>query len=824
MFKLILLIIAVAVSCAAAPVDYVLSIGPVAVQMPAFADDFTIDDLAKIQLLNPVGLTPEDGDQASLKFGNTNSWTVEPGNAEIITRFNKKPSTIMLGFYLECTEFRTPVLTVNTAHKVVAWLDGQSVALDEGTAKLKLTPGKHVVLLQATRDPEVDEKWIVAPQIDGDVVVSTSPARHMTINDALDYEKISSASVSDDGTLAIVNLGRYTAESTRESWLEIINCKTGALVDSWRANKEASQVKWIPGSNNLSWVTRADEKATVWKHNLATKSTTVILSGVEKFGGYSWSPTGEYIIYSVNVDAEKDDREVKRMQAIEDRWTWWRNSSYLVQSFVGGGSRRLTAGKVSANNWKINPDGTKLLFFRNFPHPGSRPYSRSELWEMDLTDLSTTLILEDPWIGDAAYGPDPDLLALTGSPSAFDGLGRDLPDGVTPNDYGGQVYLYNRLTKTAEPISKNFDPSLGGIQWHSSGLICATALNKQCKRLAVYVPGGQWQIIVIPVEVISNTSFARSAPVALVAGTSVTEPKKLFAVNLETNNVKVVASPGDKQFADVSFGKVRQFTPTLANGEILDGRVYYPINYDPEKKYPVIVYYYGGTSPITRDFGGRYPKNCWAAEDYFVYIPIPSGSLGYGQEFSARHVNDWGKLTAGEVIEGTKAFLDAHPAADADHIGCMGASYGGFLTMYLTTQTDMFTCAISHAGISSITGYWAEGYWGYSYGSRALAHSFPWNNPDLYVNQSPLTHADQVNTPLLLLHGTDDTNVPKGESDGMYIALKLLGKDVEYVRVDGQDHHILDHEKRIVWHNTIMSYFSKYLKEDSRWWDEMYQE
>ncbi|MCP4144751.1 MAG: hypothetical protein GY752_05640, partial [bacterium] len=124
MFKLILLIIAVAVSCAAAPVDYVLSIGPVAVQMPAFADDFTIDDLAKIQLLNPVGLTPEDGNQASLKFGNTNSWTVEPGNAEIITRFNKKPSAIMLGFYLECTEFRTPVLTVNTAHKVVAWLDG----------------------------------------------------------------------------------------------------------------------------------------------------------------------------------------------------------------------------------------------------------------------------------------------------------------------------------------------------------------------------------------------------------------------------------------------------------------------------------------------------------------------------------------------------------------------------------------------------------------------------------------------------------------------------------------------------------------------------
>ncbi|MBT7311502.1 S9 family peptidase, partial [bacterium] len=533
---------------------------------------------------------------------------------------------------------------------------------------------------------------------------------------------------------------------------------------------------------------------------------------------------GDFIIYSITVEAEKDDREIKRMRAIEDRWTGWRNSSYLMQFFMDGGSRRLTAGKVAVNNWKISPDGTKLLFFREFPNPNARPYSRSELWEMELENLSTILILEDPWIEDAAYGPDNDMLALTGSPSAFNGLGRNLPENITPNDYGGQVYLFNRLTNEAQSVSKNFDPSIGNVTWHSSGLVCATALDGQYKRLAVYVPGSVWQLLDNSIEVVNNTSFAQSASVALLAGTSTTEPKKLVAVNLETLETTTLATPGNSKFADISFGEVEPFTPTLSNGEKLDGRVYYPVNYDPSKKYPVIVYYYGGTSPITRDFGGRYPKNTWAAEGYFVYVPIPSGSLGYGQEFSARHVNDWGKMTAGEVIEGTKAFLKAYPAADADHMGCMGASYGGFLTMYLTTQTDMFTCSISHAGISSITGYWAEGYWGYSYGSRALAHNFPWNNPELYVNQSPLTHADQINTPLLLLHGTNDTNVPKGESDGMYTALKLLGKDVEYVRIDGQDHHILDYKKRIVWHNTIMSYFSKYLKDDDSWWEDMFKE
>ena len=254
----------------------------------------------------------------------------------------------------------------------------------------------------------------------------------------------------------------------------------------------------------------------------------------------------------------------------------------------------------------------------------------------------------------------------------------------------------------------------------------------------------------------------------------------------------------------------------------LDGFVYYPPDFDPGKKYPVIVYYYGGTSPVTRDFGGRYPKNIWAGQDYIVYVPNPSGATGYGQEFAARHVNDWGILTAGEVIEGTKAFLAAHPFADPERVGCIGASYGGFLTEYIITQTDIFAAAVSHAGISDISSYWGEGLWGYAYGARALANAFPWQDRELYVEQSPLFHADKITTPLLLVHGDSDTNVPMGESDQLFTALKMLGSEVEYVQIQGQDHHILDHEQRIVWNDTILAFFAKYLKDRPDWWDEMY--
>src|SRR5690554_2283095 len=98
----------------------------------------------------------------------------------------------------------------------------------------------------------------------------------------------------------------------------------------------------------------------------------------------------------------------------------------------------------------------------------------------------------------------------------------------------------------------------------------------------------------------------------------------------------------------------------------------------------------------------------------------------------------------------------------------------------------------------------------------------PWNNPELYVKQSPLFNADKINTPLLLLHGSADTNVPIGESIQMYTALKLLNKEVEFIKVMGENHAIYDYDKRISWNNAIYAWFAKWLKDDSRWWDSMY--
>ncbi len=490
----------------------------------------------------------------------------------------------------------------------------------------------------------------------------------------------------------------------------------------------------------------------------------------------------------------------------------------------GGVTRRLTAGPLSPSGWEISPDGKQMVFFTSEQDLTVRPYFTSQMWLMDLATLAVREVMAEPWINSASWSPDGKQLLLTGGASAFGGLGSNLPAGVQANYYCAQLYTYDLATDKARAISLDLTPDISWAAWSpADGMIYARTTDTQYNTVWRLKPGsGKWQQVTTGLDVARQFALARDARVAVVRGSGVTSPNTVQVIDLKKNRARLLLDPGTAWYRDVVFGKIENWVAELDKGMAMDGYIYYPPGFDPGRQYPVIVYYYGGTSPITRDFGGRYPKNIWAGQDYIVYVPNPSGATGYGQEFAARHVNDWGVLTAPEVIEGTRKFLAAHPFADAERVGCMGASYGGFLTEYIITQTDLFAAAVSHAGISDITSYWGEGFWGYDYGAVALANRFPWSDREFYLDQSPLFQADKITTPLLLVHGDADVNVPKGESVQLFTALKMLGREVEYVQIAGQDHHILDHDQRIVWNDTIMAFLARYLKGQPEWWDEMY--
>lgn len=855
-----------------------LVLGPFPVPLPAFHDQegkrYGPGELLEANTLDRARLWPAAGDRVDAPAGGSLVWTRTAADAEgrIVLGAGGGaegveggvPDVAYLAAYLEAGRFVKAKLSLRGAHPVRVFLDDRQVAIrkaggneSETTAELALTPGKHLLLVKAVRDPSSGAAWSLSGvlthgagvqavaaaggdsggarkasigSINGTVPLraTTQPERTVRITDLLDIEAVSGVQLSPDGEYIAVQYRRPEVPAqNQETWVEVLRVSDGRPVRTFRGNNPVSSFAWAPTGRAFSYVTRQGGKATLWVGALDVDSVRPVVREVERMGGYRWMPDGRSVVYSVTEPGPRDDRGVKRMRDLQDRWAGARDVASLYQTFVASGlTRRLTAGGESTSLLDVSPDGQRLLFTRS-RFSTQRPYSEWELWELSLATLEPKLLASGSFGGSATYAPDGERVLVLAGPSAFGGIGAAVPEGVIPNEYDTQAYLLDRATGQARSITRDFDPAVLQAVWSpADGSLYLLAQEGARVGLFRWDPRREtFTRIETGVEAAGGLSIARNGRRLALIGSSANRPPRVLTVELAGRGAPVartLVEPGKSEYARVVHSRVEDWDFTTSKGVRVTGRLHFPPDFDPSKKYPMIVHYYGGTTPVGRSFGGRYPVDMWAGLGYVVYVPEPSGAIGFGQEFSARHVNNWGITVADEIIEGVESVLAAHPFIDRGRVGCIGASYGGFMTMLLVTRTDLFAACVSHAGISSISSYWGQGWWGYSYSAIATAESFPWNRPDIYVEQSPLFHADRINTPLLLLHGSADTNVPPGESEQMYTALKLLGKEVEFIKVDGEDHHILQYPKRTLWMETIVAWFDRYLKGEPEYWEHLY--
>ena len=697
--------------------------------------------------------------------------------------------------------------------------------------ELNLDPGKHLIVIVSLYSKNEETNWKIKAKIfteqTDNITISTDSKHFMNMELLLEGQRLKGASLSPDGKFVMLNyIEVFPPEGKSEKWFEVQERINGNIKYSSRG-REMNQAKWSPSGHQISYTSKLLSKNTIEVLDLDNFTNKILLQNKKDFNDHTWSKDGTFIIYSITEEPKKKEKGVYKVEGMPDRWPWWRSRTQLFKLNTKDlTARQLTYGHLSNNLHDISPDGGKILISHDYPDFSERPYSKQVLMELSLSDMNIDTIWEKHFGGSASYSPDGRKLLVTGSPVLFGDEGKNVRENSIPNDYDTQVYIYDLSSGEVDAISKDFNPSIRRAWWNTSDRrIYCIGQDRTYRKAYIFDPEkNTFTDLGANVDIVKTMDFSTKEPIMVYTGSSISYPTVCFDYELKSKKQTQIADPEKIAFKDIKFGKNEDWNFKNETGVTIEGRVYYPPDFNPEKKYPLIVYYYGGTSPTDRTFRGRYPKNLFAAMGYVVYVLQPSGATGYGQEFSALHVNNWGITVADEIILGTTLFLKEHTFINPESVGCLGASYGGFMTMLLTTRTAIFAAAISHAGISSISSYWGEGFWGYSYSSVASANSFPWNNRELYIEQSPLFHADKVTTPLLLLHGDADTNVPPGESIQMYTALKLLGKEVELIEVKGQNHHITDYKKRILWQKTIFAWFDKWLKEDSSWWDALYPE
>jgi dipeptidyl aminopeptidase/acylaminoacyl peptidase len=755
-------------------------------------------------------------------FGETKKWHAL---SKILSKTKSltKPGIQLLKIELSSQAFTLGKLTLSGIETASVYHNGQLIKASDKQYSLTLNNAEHRLLILAEqvdnwKNVKLDWKNDNEDSAENSIVFHQQPTKHrLKAKQLYDSETISNISLSPDAKQLVWTKRSY-ADATGDqatTQTELVDATSAKVLYRWQGFTPSSLTfstddRYISYSanNNLYLLERK------------TLSLSTVAQGLEGASNFNWL-NDDTLVFSWNRSAEKQHKITKRYRALEDRWSGWRNNSQLYLLDIHSGFiKQLTQHKLSHNLLDIDSKNNRLLLSREPVNYKQAPHALSQLLTLDITSGKEQLLGEYRTFSGAAFSKKG--IYISAGPGFSNGAGTTLPTGQAVNNYDGQLYLRDKQGKI-QALSKQFDPSISRFDVLKNGDLVLRVTEQDRSQLYFYkAKSAAFTKISSKLDVVNAYSVSQHKKATLVYhGTSVTSPQQVY-IKAYNKSASLLFDSTTHSYANSQFASIKEWDFKTPQGDLIDGRYYLPPGFDANKKYPMITYYYGGTSPVTRAFTGRWPFSLWASQGYVVYVVQPSGATGYGQEFSARHVNAWGKQTADDIINATQAFIKQHSFIDEKRVGNMGASYGGFMTMYLATKTDMFRASISHAGISNLSEYWGYGWWGYGYSGVASEGSFPWNNKPLYIEQSPLFNADKINTPLLLLHGDADTNVPVSESHQMYTALKLLDKEVELIEFINDNHHINARSHRLRWWSTILAYFDKELKDQPLWWNTLY--
>ncbi|MDP9051255.1 MAG: S9 family peptidase [Acidobacteriota bacterium] len=452
----------------------------------------------------------------------------------------------------------------------------------------------------------------------------------------------------------------------------------------------------------------------------------------------------------------------------------------------------LSPPNLHAYEYAWSPDSRHIMF------TGAKPPGENNWWVAKL--------YEDGYMGSDAPRMilDPDV--VTGSLHGLQiAVPRFSPDGKQiafigglmsdQGSIGGDVYLIPATGGEPRDITPNRPASPAYIAWltdrylgvseHVGGSSHLTALDSTTGKDVSAVNLTLPETIIAGTDVMSISIALHSRHIALIRQ-SFEHPPEVWAGPV--GNLKQITHLNDA--IKPSWGKAESIDYTN-DGFHIQGWLLYPSNYDPTRKYPLIVSVHGGPSSAAtpRWPGVMYGPIPFSALGYFVFMPNPRGSYGQGEKFTQANVKDFGYGDLRDVLAGVDIIEKRFPI-DKDREGITGWSYGGFMTMFTVTQTTRFKAAVSGAGIANWQSYYGEN--SIDQWMTPFFGSTVYDDPAVYAKSSPINFIKQVKTPTLVVVGDRDGECPPPQSFEFWHALREQGVKTELVIYPNEGHRFVD--------------------------------
>jgi len=653
-----------------------------------------------------------------------------------------------------------------------------------------------------------------------------------SIHDMLAMQKVSDAQISPDEKLIVFTLRTTDLAANRgRTDLWIVGVDGTGLRRLTSHPTSDFNPRWSSNGEMVLFISTRSGSSQVWRIRVGGGEAEQFTKLPLNVGNLVVSPSGKHIAFTMEVFPEcrqiectknKLDETAKKKSSgkIYDKifirhWDTWkdgRRSHVFVLPVSGGEARDVMVGMDADSPSKpfggpeeitFTPDGKGLVFT-------ARDVGREEAWSTDL-DLYFVPV-------DGSSQPK----CLTEKNQATDTGPVFSPDGKTLAYLAMRRPRFEadrfRIVLCSWPggrervLTEDWDRSPSSLFWAKDGkTIYATAANLgQSSLFAIELSQREVRTVVKD----GRVSAAGSAGKRIVFGrNNLRSPEELFSVKTDGSDLKPITQINKGAISRARMGEYGQFTFKGWNDEEVYCYVVKPVDFDPQKKYPVAFLIHGGPQgSFGNNFHYRWNPQVYTGAGYAAVMVDFHGSVGYGQNFTDSISNDWGGKPLEDLKKGLKAALARYDWMDGDQVAALGASYGGYMINWIAGNwPNRFRCLVNHDGnLDERAAYFnTEELWfpEWEHGGT------PWTNPKGYEKQNPVNFVKNWKTPMLIIHGALDYRIVDSQGIATFNALQRLGIPSKFLYFPDENHWVLKPHNSILWHETVLSWVDKWCKQ-----------